>query len=144
MNHLTIKWFCLNHHHRHHHHIKQAARRATHHLDVQFAFWVVNGGQRLQERKHDRLAAGPAADQQPDLDALFIRDASQLSVNVGPVPAEGATRETETVGNKISTYQEILSCNQSCYATLDCGSNTKLGTVLALHLLGWENSMVGR
>lgn len=76
------------------------ARRATHHLDVQFAHGVVDVGQWLQEGKHERLAAAPAADQQPNLNPLFIGDAPQLSVNVGPVPAEGATRRQRLLETK--------------------------------------------
>lgn len=67
-------------------------RELTHHLDVQFVFRLVQQGQRLQEGKHDRLAVGPAADQQANLYALLVPDSPQLSVNVSPVPAEGATR----------------------------------------------------
>lgn len=65
-------------------------RVATYHLDVQFAFRVVNWGQRLQEGKHDWLGAGPAADQQANFHPLFIPHSPQLGVNVCPVPAEGA------------------------------------------------------
>lgn len=66
-------------------------QRATYHLDVQFALGVVNWGQRLQEGKHDRLGAGPAADQQAHFDPLLVPHSSQLCVDVCPVPAEGAT-----------------------------------------------------
>lgn len=66
-------------------------REATYHLDVQFAFKVVNGGQRLEEGKHEWLGAGPAADQQANLYPLFVRHPPQLGINVCPVPAEGAS-----------------------------------------------------
>lgn len=68
------------------------ARELTHHLDVQFVFRLVQRGQRLQEGKHDRLAVGPAADQQANLYALLVPDSPQLSVNVSPIPAGGAAR----------------------------------------------------
>lgn len=61
-------------------------REATYHLDVQFAFRVVNGGQRLEEGKHEWLGAGPAADQEANLDPLFVRQPPQLGIDVGPVP----------------------------------------------------------
>lgn len=66
-------------------------RELTHHLDVQFVFRLVQRGQRLQEGKHDRLAVGPAADQQANFYALLVPDSPQLTVNVSPIPAEGAT-----------------------------------------------------
>lgn len=64
----------------------------TYHLDVQFASEVVNRGQRFEEGKHERLGAGPAADQQADFDPPFVRHPPQLGVNVCPVPAGGAAR----------------------------------------------------
>lgn len=74
-------------------------RIATYHLDVQFAFRVVNGGQRLQEGYHDRLGAGPAADEQANFDLLFIGHLPQLAVYLCPVPGEVATDRVRTNQN---------------------------------------------
>lgn len=69
----------------------QKHRRDTYHLDVQFAFRVVNRGQRFQEGKHDRLGASPAANQQANFYLLFVAHSPQLGVNVCPIPAEVVT-----------------------------------------------------